>query len=278
MNRPQFYAQLRKRAVPLFGTSLTVEQVAGIEAILDECHLVDCDLGQTAYILATAHGETGARMQPIRENMNYSAARLRKVWPSRFPDMSTANRYAGKPRDLANYVYNGRLGNRLGSNDGWDFRGALIGQVTGRSNFTQWGKKIGVDLVGEPSVLDRLDVAVKCLVRPMMEGWATGAKLPAYVSGSRRDYVGARAVWNGSFEAKKYADRALIFEEALLACGWGSAKRSTPPLTPKPVDNSMRAETVVPTQSPAARLKPWAFFTNMIGQLIGMIFAGKAKR
>lgn len=42
----------------------------------------------------------------------------------------------------------------------------------------------------------------------------------------------------------------------------------------------LRPASAMPTptpQSPAARLRPWAFFTNMIGQLIGMIFRNSSK-
>lgn len=225
MNREAFFAALRKRDSGVFGTSLTQTQVEGVEAILDEVETYGCDLGQAAYVLATGYGETGAKMVPVRENMNYSARRIPQVFSRSRLQGLPPSQLAGNPKLLANTVYGGEwgqrnLGNIPGTDDGWNFRGALVGQITGRANITKWSKNLGLDLVNNPHLLDRLDVGVRALVRPMMEGWATGAKLPTYVQGGKRDYVGARAVWNGSFEASKYAGYARAFERALAAGGY----------------------------------------------------------
>ena len=56
------------------------------------------------------------------ENMNYSAQRLRMVWPKRFPSVEFALKYAFKPVELANFTYGGRMGNNR-QGDGWRFRG-----------------------------------------------------------------------------------------------------------------------------------------------------------
>lgn len=186
------------------------------------------DLGQTAYILATAYGETGGKMQPRRENLSYSAGRLRQVWPNRFPTLTAASRYARQPRALANKVYNGRMGNRVSSDDGWLYRGNGLGQITGRDNHQKWGDRLGVDLIGNPQLLEDLQVSARALVKPMLEGWATGFDLPKFVDGERRDYVRARRVWNGTFEAAKYADFALSFEAALEAAEWGTRPPALP--------------------------------------------------
>ena len=47
------------------------------------------------------------------ENLNYSAERLPKVWPSRFKPKGSLNPidYAHNPQKLANEVYGGRMGN-----------------------------------------------------------------------------------------------------------------------------------------------------------------------
>lgn len=238
MNRSEFYKELRKRSNPLFGTSLTQTQVSGIEAILDECIEQGADLGQAAYILATAHGETGGEMQPVRENMRYSAGRLKQVFSkTRMQGRSPAS-LAYNPRVLANTVYGGswgqkNLGNRPGTDDGWNFRGFWIGQITGYRNAKKWGDAMGVDLVNNPALLDDPKLAVKGLVKPMLEGWATGLALPMFVKGLQRDYAGARKVWNGTFEAKKYAAYAKHFETALEAGGYSVAEKPKPkPVAP----------------------------------------------
>ena len=75
-----------------------------------------------------------------------------KVWPSRFPTIQEADKYAHNPQLLANKVYAGRLGNNQ-ENDGWNFHGRGLIQLTGRENYEHCGSSLGVDLVGNPSWL-----------------------------------------------------------------------------------------------------------------------------
>lgn len=76
------------------------------------------------------------------ENLNYStASRLVAVWPSRFNLFGTggrlnANNYVHNAKLLANTVYNGRMGNIKGTNDGYDLRGGGFCQLTGREAYT----------------------------------------------------------------------------------------------------------------------------------------------
>lgn len=52
---------------------------------------------------------------------------------------------------IANRVYSGRLGNGPeSSGDGWRFRGSGYLQLTGRANFDEIGKLLGLDLVAHP--------------------------------------------------------------------------------------------------------------------------------
>lgn len=81
-----------------------------------------------------AHESAGFTV--LQENLNYSAKRLTQVWPRRFPTLAAAAPFANDPQALANRVYNGRMGNRLDSNDGWHFRGRGPKQLTGRDNYT----------------------------------------------------------------------------------------------------------------------------------------------
>lgn len=106
--------------------------------------------------VALAEKESGLQF-PRAENMNYSADRIRQVWPRN----SGAVRYAGNPQGLANYIYGTVNGNR-GGNDGWNYRGKGFNQLTGRANYRDIGRKIGVDLEGNPDLLltDK-NVAVK---------------------------------------------------------------------------------------------------------------------
>jgi putative chitinase len=105
---------------------------------------------QSAFLGQCAH-ESG-NFKTLEENLNYKPETLIKVWPSRFPDMETANKYAHNPQLLANKVYAGRLGNNQ-ENDGWNFHGRGLIQLTGRENYERCGSAIGVDLVGQPNLL-----------------------------------------------------------------------------------------------------------------------------
>lgn len=86
------------------------------------------------------------------ENLYYSAVRMTQVWPSRFRTVAAAAPYAQNGRALANKVYNGRMGNRPGTDDGWNYRGRGLIQITGRDGYAQVGKIAGLDLVGNPSL------------------------------------------------------------------------------------------------------------------------------
>jgi putative chitinase len=72
------------------------------------------------------------------ENMNYtSAARIAAVWPSRFTATSAAP-FVRQPRALANRVYNGRMGNQIGTDDGYEFRGGGYIGITGREAYQRY--------------------------------------------------------------------------------------------------------------------------------------------
>lgn len=73
-----------------------------------------------------------------RENMSYSAKRMREIWPKRFPTIQSAIPYAHNPIALANLVYGGRMGNKPGTNDGWNFRGGGFIGLTGREVYTKY--------------------------------------------------------------------------------------------------------------------------------------------
>lgn len=105
------------------------------------------------------------------ENLNYSAKRLREVWPKRFPSDEIAAQYERSPEKLANLVYAGRMGNGdEKSGDGWRFRGRGPIHLTGRSNYGACGKAIGHDLIAKPELLEQPDVG--CLAAGWF--WAAG--------------------------------------------------------------------------------------------------------
>ena len=112
-----------------------------------------------AMLLANMLHETGGLII-VRENMNYSAPRLMQVWPHWFPSLEFAERYAHKPKEIANYVYGkqttiGRnLGNTKDPDDGWNYRGGGLMQTTGRAGYREVGNFAGVDLESHPELIE----------------------------------------------------------------------------------------------------------------------------
>lgn len=105
-----------------------------------------------AHVMAQISHECGAG-HDIIENLNYSAVRMTQVWPTRFPNVASAEPYAHNPQKLANKVYNGRMGNKIGTNDGWNFRGRGASQTTGRDGYERVAKATGLDVVNHPELL-----------------------------------------------------------------------------------------------------------------------------
>lgn len=96
-----------------------------------------------ASILAHMCVESGY-FRTLEENLNYSAPRLEQVWPARFSSEGVAQTYAHDPKKLANKVYNGRMGNVVGTDDGWVFRGKGLLQLTGRDNVSRLARRMGI--------------------------------------------------------------------------------------------------------------------------------------
>ncbi len=105
-----------------------------------------------AHALAQFSEECDAGTELV-ENLNYSAQGLMNTWPSRF-DAAKAAEFARNPRQIANEVYNGRMGNAPGSDDGWTYRGRGGSQVTGRDAYDKLGQTLGLDLLGTPDLVN----------------------------------------------------------------------------------------------------------------------------
>lgn len=97
-----------------------------------------------------------------RENMSYSAAGLVKTFPHSFPSIERAAPYARMPQQIACVVYANRLGNGdVASNDGWNYRGGGMIQLTGKANYAAATAALGIDLVNWPRQIEKADVSAK---------------------------------------------------------------------------------------------------------------------
>jgi len=104
---------------------------------------------QAAFIGQCAH--ESMNFTRLEENMNYSAEALMKTWPSRFPTMEVAQKYARNPEKIANKVYGGRMGNGTEeTGDGWLYHGRGLIQLTGKDNYTLAGDALNMDFLHSP--------------------------------------------------------------------------------------------------------------------------------
>jgi predicted chitinase len=110
-------------------------------------------------------------------------------------------------------AYEGRLdlGN-TNPGDGRRFKGRGFVQITGRTNYTKWGKRLGLDLVGKPEIASRPDVAAQILVLGMRDGSFTSLKLDDFIGG---DFVSSRKIINGLDRAEHIAAIAKAYAEAI---------------------------------------------------------------
>lgn len=153
--------------------------------ILAECQKQGVnDKAQMAYILATTVHESGAG--------------------AHMEEFASGSAYEGR-RDLGNSQ----------SGDGVRFKGRGYVQITGRNNYSNWSRKLGIDLVGNPELAERPETAARILVQGMKEGSFTGKKLSDYLGNGKADFEGARRIVNGTDKASTFAATARAILAAM---------------------------------------------------------------
>lgn len=183
----------------IFGGKLTQEQVDGINIILetmdrDEFKVVD--KRHAAYILATSFWETGRTMEAVKEKTG-------EQYFFRMYDIKGSRPQVAK-----------RLGNTI-PGDGIKFAGRGQVQLTGRTNYTNMGKYLKLDLVNKPDLLLDTKISARVLVYGLLNGSFTGVSIKKYLTSTKTDYVNARRVVNGVDKAEEIANIAKSFERAI---------------------------------------------------------------
>ncbi|HYG47251.1 MAG TPA: glycoside hydrolase family 19 protein [Allosphingosinicella sp.] len=196
INRDFFFDHIR---TVLFDGSLKQSQVTGLTAILDywEARTATGDDRWLAYLLATAHHETDRTIRPIRE---YGGT----AYFTRRYDPPPTGRNPRIARDLGN----------VRPGDGARYCGRGFVQLTGRRNYTDWARRLGVDLVGKPDLALDLAIATRILVDGSLLGTFTGKKLSDYLHDEVSDWRNARRVINGLDKANLIAGYALKYYAA----------------------------------------------------------------
>ena len=116
-----------------------------------------------AFIAQCAHESGG--FKALKENLNYRADSLRKVFPRYFPNDELAKQYVSLPNKqeaIANRVYANRMGNGPEeSGDGWRFCGRGLIQLTGRDNYQAFADSLEMDINDVPEYLATFEGAAQ---------------------------------------------------------------------------------------------------------------------
>lgn len=140
-------------------------------------------------------------LQPISENLNYSASGLLTTF-SKYFNPVTALQYARQPERIARRVYANRMGNGSeATGDGWRYRGRGFIQTTGRDNYKEL-TALYLDTLSNP---DLLMTEVAAMVAAIY--YWTKHGINAYAD--KDDVNGATKVINGGLNGA--ADRQVKY-------------------------------------------------------------------
>jgi putative chitinase len=155
------HPQVQQQAVVISNsTGLKLEKLKGhipdaviamIPAVAQKFQ-IDSALRLAHFLAQCGHESGGFRL--TKENLNYSAKGLMGIFKKYFPTEALANQYARQPEKIANKVYGNRMGNGSeASGEGAKFCGRGYIQLTGKDNYTAFGKSIGEDVCANPQVV-----------------------------------------------------------------------------------------------------------------------------
>lgn len=153
---------------PVVSTPISTPSVSGLkldklkghvpQVVIDSIPEVASKFGintplRVAHFLAQCGHESGG-FRLTKENLNYSAKGLMGIFKKYFPTEALAKAYERQPAKIANKVYSNRMGNGTeASGDGAKFCGRGYIQLTGKENYTAFGKSIGVDVCANPELV-----------------------------------------------------------------------------------------------------------------------------
>ncbi len=192
INRTFFFAHARQ---VLFDGALKPPQVVGISAILDkwEADMPNSDDRYLAYMLGTAHHETGRTMQPVRETFASSdvqaIARLNAAFKS------------GKLTWVKHPYW-------MPDVNGKSWLGRGLVQITHQANYQKLQTLTGIDITTDPNQAMVLSTAVAIMFQGMLTGAFTGKKLQDFFDGPKEKWREARSIINGLERADLVASYA----------------------------------------------------------------------
>jgi putative chitinase len=125
---------------------IVITQIPGVMSKFE----INTPLRLAHFLAQCGHESGGFRL--TKENLNYSAKGLMGIFKKYFPTEALAKQYERKPEKIANKVYGGRMGNGPeATGDGAKFCGRGYIQLTGKDNYTAFGKSINEDIATNPT-------------------------------------------------------------------------------------------------------------------------------
>jgi hypothetical protein len=190
--RKKFFDTVRAE---LFKGSMSQHQVDGMESIILAWKTKQLtDLRWLAYMLATVYHETARTMQPIEEYGKGSGYKYGKKI-----------KRSGVPYNAPDKLYYGR--------------GYV--QLTWYENYETMGRLLGIDLLNNPELALKADIAAEIMFEGMTKGNShfgdfTGKSLENYFNDKKEDWVNARRIINGTDKAELIAAYGRKFFKALV--------------------------------------------------------------
>lgn len=171
---------------------------------------------ELANFMGQVDHETGG-FNRMEENLNYSAEGLLKTFKGRngINTIEDARRVvAGGKEAIANTVYGGDWGkDNLGNTDegdGFKYRGRGFKQLTGKDNYAQAGKALGMDLVNNPDMAQEPETAAK------IAAWYWNKRVP---DSAKQDVAAATQAINGGENGLADRKNRAAKWEAKIASG-----------------------------------------------------------
>ncbi len=130
-----------------------------LEQLLDD-YEINSPQRVAAFVAQCAH-ESG-NFVFIKENLNYKAASLRKIFGKYFPTDELAAQYANRPQSIANRIYANRMGNGdEASGDGYRYCGRGLIQLTGKDNYTFFAGSLDISVEEASEYLETFEGAAQ---------------------------------------------------------------------------------------------------------------------
>ena len=183
--------------------ALTKSQVTQIEFIVGE---IDADksisYAQGAYILATVWHETGGKMLPVSE-IGKGRTRAYGQW------------FKNSKGELYGWCNGKKSAAYMQRDFPHLYYGRGFPQLTWYDNYKLASEKLNVDFLNNPDLALEQEHSIRILIAGMKEGWFTGHRLSGHINQSKKNFVNARKIINGTDRALHIAGIAEIFDRAL---------------------------------------------------------------